>query len=89
MWYVWMTVAFWVIGLCVARLYSADGEAFQFITPATMAVLFTSCAIGLSIDAERHERLDVERQERQRHEKLMLEGLNRVISGIRQLGGRR
>lgn len=79
--YAWMMVAFWVIGLGVAWLGSADGEAFQFITPATMAVLFTSCAIGLSIAAER--------QERQRHEKLMLEGLNRIISGIRQLGGGR
>lgn len=78
--YAWTTVAFWFIGLGIAWFDSADGEAFQFITPATIAVLSTSCAIGLSIDAER--------QERRRHETLMLEGLNRIISCIRQLGGR-
>lgn len=79
--YAWTVVAFWVIGLCVAWLCSADGDAFQFVTPTAVAVLFTSCAIGLSIDAERHER--------RRHEKLMLEGFNRIASGIRQLGGGR
>lgn len=79
--YAWTTAAFWFLGLGIARLDFADGEAFQFITPVTMAVLFTSYAIGLAID--------VERQERRRHEKVMLEGLNRIISGIRQLGGGR